>query len=57
MVQSVKKEHVLMASALLNVQMMMHVEETAGAALVVKNVSFHAKMPVIVTRHRLVKQK
>ena len=57
MVQSVKKEHVLMASALLNVQMMMHVEETAGAALVVKNVSFHAKMPVIVTRHRLVKKK
>ena len=57
MVQSVKKEHVLMASALLNVQMTMHVEETAGAALVVKNVFFHAKMPVIVTSHRLVKQK
>ena len=57
MVQSVKKEYVLMASVLMNVQMMMNVEETAGAALVVKSVSFHAKMLVIVTSHRLVKQK
>ena len=57
MVQSVKKEYVLMASVLMNVQMMMNVEETAGAALVVKSVSFHAKKLVIVTSHRLVKQK
>ena len=57
MVQSVKKEHVLMASVLRNVQKTTHVEEQAGAALVAKSVSFHAKMLVIVTSHRLVKQK